>query len=200
MRILKVFILVILSLSSYAQAEFSGGLIAGGVTSQVSGDALAGWDKFGVTGGAWVHVGFNESWGTWVGLQYLPKGSVKPADPDNGDFNQFAFKLNYIEMPVMATNLRGKWRFGIGPSFGFLISQKQEFNGLEYDINPEFKALDISGSLSVTRLIGNKFSLELRGNTSILPTRPAPAVVNPLSYYERGNYNQVLLLALHYRF
>jgi hypothetical protein len=103
-------------------------------------------------------------------------------------------------MPVMVTRLKGNWRFGLGPSIGFLINQKQVFNGIEYDVNPEFRAYDISGSLSVMRLIGDKFALEVRGNTSIIPTRPAPAVANPLSYYEQGNYNQLLMLGLHYRF
>jgi hypothetical protein len=34
------------------------------------------------------------------------------------------------------------------------------------------------------------------GSSSVLPTRPNPAQVNPLSYYEKGNYNQTLQLLL----
>ncbi len=196
---LKYLAFILIPIQSLSQAEFSGGLIAGGVTSQVSGDALAGWDKFGVTGGAWVHVGFNESWGTWMGMQYLPKGSVKPADPDNGDLFRFEFDLRYFELPLMVTRSTSKWRFGVGPSFGFLFSQQQIFDGAKRDINPEFNRLDVSGALSISRFFGEKILLELRGNTSILPTRPAPAVVNPLNFYERGNYNQLLMLALHYK-
>lgn len=197
---LRALLLCLLPYQVFGQAEFSGGLIAGGVASQVSGDALAGWDKYGFTGGAYVHVAYNESWGTWIGMQYMAKGSAKQADPDNGDFNQFSLILNYIEMPVMVTRLKGSWRFGLGPSVGLLISQKQEFNGIEYPLNPEFRTFDISGAISVVRNLGDKFSIELRGNTSIIPTRPAPAVANPLSYYEQGNYNQVLMLGLQYRF
>lgn len=197
---MRILLLCLLPFQLLAQAEFSGGLIAGGVTSQVSGDALAGWDKFGFTGGAYIHVAYNESWGTWIGMQYMAKGSAKQADPNNGDFNQFTLILNYIEMPVMVTRMKGNWRFGLGPSVGFLVNQIQVFNGIEYDVNPEFRAFDISGSLSVMRSLGDKFALEIRGNTSIIPTRPAPAVANPLSYYEQGNYNQLLMLGLQYRF
>lgn len=200
MRVMIVFLTGLLSLSAWSQVKFDGGIAAGGATSQVSGDGLGGWDKFGFYGGGWVHMGFNETWGSQMSILYLTKGSKKQADPDNGDYNTFEFRLNYIEVPLLVTHTVKKWRIGIGPSVGLLVSQKQFYNGLSYDIVPPFSTLDISGCLSVQARLSERMSLELKGYTSILPTRPAPEVVNKLNYYEQGNYNQVLTLGLQYGF
>lgn len=199
-KIVVVFLLLCWVQSLTAQSVFTGGLSAGGVTSQVSGDGLGGWDKFGFYGGGWVHAAFGETYGGQMNIQFITKGSRKNADEENGDFNTFSFNLNYIEIPLLATYSSKNWRIGVGPSVGLLISQKQLFNGLEYEITPPFSTLDISGCLSVQTKLGERLSLELRGFTSILPTRPAPAVVNALSYYEQGNYNQVITLGLQYGF
>lgn len=182
------------------QVDFSGGLIGGGVSSQISGDGLAGWDKFGFTGGAWIHMDFNGNIGTWMGMQYMNKGSKKQADPDNGDFNTFAFKLDYIEVPLLMTYTRKNWRLGLGPSVGILINQKIDFNGAVYEPTPAFNRLDFSANLSIAWLISESSILEFRGGTSFIPTRPAPEVVNTLSYYEQGNYNQIIALSYMWRF
>lgn len=188
------------STPSSAQVDFTGGLMVGGVTSQMSGDALAGWDKFGVTGGGWIHMDFNGVMGTYLGLQYINKGSKKQADPDNGDNNVFAFRLNYIDMPLMLTYSKSNFRFGLGPSVGVLVSQKMVYNDISYEPNPNFETLDLAGIFSVTYQPEGNIGIEFRGGTSVIPIRPAPAVVNKLSYYEQGNYNQWMQIGIQYRF
>ncbi len=193
-------VFLLLTECSYGQVDFTGGLVVGGVTSQISGDALAGWNKFGMAGGAWIHMDFNGVMGTYMGMQYTNKGSKKQADPDNGDYNTFAFRLNYIDVPILVTYSKSDWRIGIGPSAGVLVSQKEVVNGAVYDPTPAFDRLDLAGNLSVARILGDHLIMELRGATSVIPTRPAPVVVNKGSYYEYGNYNQVLMLMINWRF
>jgi hypothetical protein len=81
-----------------------------------------------------------------------------------------------------------------------LVSQKEVVNGAEYEPLPSFDKLDLAGNISVSRIIGDHLIMELRGATSIIPTRPSPNVVNKGSYYEYGNYNQVLMLMVNWRF
>jgi Outer membrane protein beta-barrel domain len=185
---------------SFGQVDFTGGLVFGGATSQISGDALAGWNKFGMAGGAWIHMDFNGVIGTYMGMQFTNKGSKKPADVANGDNNVFSFQLNYIDVPLLMTYSKTNWRFGLGPTVGVLVGQKQIYNGIELDITPPFETLDLAGTLSVTRIVGDHLMLEWRGGTSIIPIRPAPQVVNKGSFYEKGMYNQVMMLMLNWRF
>lgn len=184
----------------FAQSVFTGGISLGGVASQMSGDGLAGWDKLGVYAGGWVHAELSKKIGAQMNIQFMTKGSRKNADQDNGDFNTFAFNLTYIEVPVLATYTLNSWRFGVGPSFGVLLSQEQVSNGFEFEINPPFRSFDLSGCGSIQASFGDHLGMELRAYTSIIPIRPAPQVVNPLSFYEQGNYNQVLSLGVVYTF
>jgi Outer membrane protein beta-barrel domain len=183
-----------------AQAEFSGGLRGGLVTSQVSGDGLAGWNKFGGALGAFVQMSFRENQSITFELQYLNKGSRKPGDPDNGDFNTFDMKLNYIEVPITFNYRRSDFQFDLGLYAGVLTSSKIMFNGNDYGIDPPFENLDLGLIGGVHWLASERVSFILRASTSLLPVRPSPNPVQQFSYYEQGQYNQVLSLLLGYSF
>lgn len=203
----KIAFLVIIALtigiSSYAQKRafrFDGGLNGGLLVSQMSGDALAGWDKPGITAGGWVHINYNNPWGTFLGMAYVPKGSRKNADQDNGDFDTFILQLDYLDIPILATYKTERFRFNLGPSFGILLRQNIKFNGTDFSVDPSFRRFDASMAAGVTWFASRNIHLELRGSTSFIPVRPAPAIVNPGSFYERGNYNHVLQFCVHYSF
>ena len=100
------FALLLLGLSqiSFAQdvsgqkRNFKGGLIAGAVTSQISGDGLGGWDKFGLAAGAWVNVPFSDRSSATMTMKFINKGSRTKRDTIN--FETFGYYLNYIEVPL----------------------------------------------------------------------------------------------------
>ena len=62
MKLTKFFLLFLALLCSelHAQQAFNAGIAIGMTTSQISGDGLGGWDKFGITGGAYVNAPFNK--------------------------------------------------------------------------------------------------------------------------------------------
>lgn len=184
------------------QREFKGGILVGGVTSQISGDGLGGWDKFGFSAGAWVNAPLNEKIGLGLSMKYITKGSR--TEQDTLTYNSFGFYLNYIDVPILLTydvkKKNSKFTFSIGPYIGFLLKQDIIINGASYDVNPKFKSTDIGGQVGAAWWPKEKLFLELMMATSVIPTRPAPAVVNANSYYEQGNYNQVLQLTLGIRF
>jgi hypothetical protein len=183
-----------------AQAEFSGGLRGGLVTSQVSGDGLAGWNKFGGALGAFVQMGFKENQSITFEIQYVNKGSRKPADTKNEDFNVFEMKLNYVEVPITYNYRRNNFQFDLGLYAGVNTKSLQLSNGNEYDNNPPFEKLDMGLIGGVHWLASEKLSFILRASSSLLPVRPAPNPVQRFSYYEQGQYNQVLYLLLGYSF
>jgi len=183
----------------FAQRAFRARLIAGAVTSQISGDGLGGWDKFGLMGGGEVAVPLTEHWSFSGGIRYTQKGSRTKRDTIN--FNTFAYKLDYIDLPVklLYSRLRNGedfLTFGAGISAGYLMRQRQMNNGNYYEIIPPFSSFDYAAGLDIALWFTPKAALSAGFWTSFIPTRPNPSVTNQFSYYERGNYNQLLTLAV----
>jgi hypothetical protein len=204
-RILVVTFLMLSFYSAFAQQEpsgkrnFKGGLLLGGVTSQISGDGLGGWDKFGMTAGAWVSVPFSDRLSATMSMKYINKGSRTKIDTLT--FNMFGYYLNYVDVPLwlnysVSKKEPGKLVINVGPSVGYLLNQKIISNGFDYAVNPPFERLDIAMEFGLAFWVTSKFSVNIMTSTSVLPTRPNPSQVNKFSYYEKGNYNQTLQLIL----
>jgi len=192
MKLTKLFLLFLFLLSYELQAQqaFKAGISLGMTTSQISGDGLGGWDKFGITGGAFVSAPFSSKNGFRIGLNYADKGSRTKRDTLN--FNTFAYRLRYIEVPVQYSFQNGPFTFLSGLYYGRMIKQDILSNALTYDVIPAFRNYDLGITLGATLQLGDHLFLEGRFSSSILPTRPSPNFANPNSYYEKGNYNQVL--------
>ena len=110
-----------------SKKNFKGGLIAGGVTTQISGDGLGGWDKFGLAAGAWVQVPLSERTSATMSIQYINKGSKTV---DTLTHNMFGYYLNYFEVPVWFSYAPSKKDpdklvINFGPYAGYLFSQKK---------------------------------------------------------------------------
>jgi hypothetical protein len=186
-----------------SQREFRGGLMAGGVTSQISGDGLGGWDKFGLVGGAWVEVPFSDRMALNVAMKYVNKGSRTKVD--SVSFQTFGYYLNYIDVPLLLTYslkpAKGIKNLGIllGPTVGVLLNQKIVSNGFEFDVSPPFRQYEVGAELAIRAWLGEVVHMQMALFSSVLPTRPNPSQVNPNSYYERGNYNQLIELTLGLR-
>ena len=208
-KLFFAWLLLGLSQISFAQDEsgqkrnFKGGLIAGAVTSQISGDGLGGWDKFGLAAGAWVNVPFSDRASATMTMKFINKGSRTKRDTIN--FETFGYYLNYIEIPLwfsyrLSKKSDSRLVLNVAPCIGFLLNQKKKENGVDREIDPPFEKLDVGAELGVSYWLTPSFGVHLMGSTSVLPTRPNPGQTNPGSYYERGNYNQTLQLLLSIAF
>jgi hypothetical protein len=176
--------------SVHAQQAFKAGVALGMTTSQISGDGLGGWDKFGLTGGAFVSAPFSSKNGFRIGLYYTEKGSRTKRDTLT--YNTFAYRLKYIEVPVQFSFQNGPITILSGLYYGRLIKQEILSNKVPFAVNPAFRNYDIGIALGATLQLGDHLFIEGKFSTSIIPTRPSPNFANPGSYYEKGNYNQVL--------
>jgi len=196
---------MIISLITCAQQEesnqrFSMGFKLGPMASQMSGDGMGGFDKFGAVAGAQVKATLN-SWNSLsLGMEYMSKGSRAPIDTLN--HTTFAYRLHYIQIPVnWHYAYSNKFQFFGGLYAGYLIHQSVMANKLTYALNeygggqPGFDAWDFGGQLGVQFVWNDNNGLLLEFGQSIIPIRDNPAQTNQYSFYEGGNYNSTLSIA-----
>ncbi|MFK7755787.1 MAG: porin family protein [Flavobacteriales bacterium] len=183
-----------------AQIDFSGGIELGAATSQVSGDGLGGFDKFGLSGGPFVRAEFSETSSVRMSILYVNKGSRRNANPDNGDFRTYVLKLDYLEVPILYNYTYKSFRAELGIAPGFLINSVEIENGIERPFVQPFESLEFSVVGGVNYMFTENLFVNLRLSQSIIPVRKAPSVVNPLSFYEAGQYNSVIQLMFGYEF
>jgi len=130
-----VFVSCFLLLVSSSQAQrFDAALIAGFNASQVDGDNLAGYEKFGVSAGAKAYARFSENFSLGMELLFNQKGSksgLRPSTP-----NTFKLLLNYAEIPVLL-HYHDKDRaiFGLGASYAAFLSYKRIESGVNTTTN-----------------------------------------------------------------
>jgi hypothetical protein len=199
--------LVVAYLSGWSQNEegngtqrFAMGIKIGPMTSQMSGDGLGGFDKFGAVLGATVKANINERNHFSLGIEYNSKGSRAPIDTLN--HNTFAFRLHYIQIPLQwQLDWNNRLRIHTGIYAAYLANQTVMTNGFsrqmsEASYGPPFDPWDIGASFGLAFKFTEQSSFLIEYGQSILPIRPNPSQANQFSYYERGNYNSTLALSL----
>jgi Outer membrane protein beta-barrel domain len=199
----KLFFVVILFLLlfnfSFGQ-RFRAGIIGGFIGSQVAGDQLAGFNKSGFEFGGLVSTSLSQKFDLSFEMVYIQKGSKKPINAEQGDFEYYKMSLNYIEVPLLLQyNFSKKLKLETGTGIGVLLSFNEEdengnLTGI-YEREP-FKKIEwsIMGSLNYMLLDNFYFSLGL-GN-SILPIRN----YSPEPHIFRDQFNSVLMFSFKYVF
>jgi hypothetical protein len=200
-------ILTLLSISAFAQTEssdktqrFAMGIKIGPMASQMSGDGLGGFDKFGAVVGATVKAKINDRNHFSVGIEYNSKGSRAPMDTIN--HNTFAFRLHYIQIPLQwQLDWNNRLRIHTGLYAAYLANQSVMTNGFsrqmsEASYGPPFDPWDIGATFGIAFKFTEQSSFLIEYGKSVLPIRPNPSQANQFSYYERGNYNSTLALSL----
>lgn len=201
--------------SNCSGQQFKAGLLAGISTSQVDGDSYAGYDKAGLTGGAFVSTRFSPAskWSASFELTYIQKGSRKVPHPDKGDYTDYSLKLNYAEVPLLvryafspsdSTGERMKFMLEGGLGFGTLIHSEELLSGAAVPAGTSFQKVDFSLILGINYLLSEHFMLNVRYEYSMMPVRKGATG----SYYQNwtnkflkpGYYNNLLVFSLRYQF
>ena len=196
-----LFILISFSFSGLSQLEFSGGIELGVSSTQLSGDALSGFDKFGLSAGPYVRTTFSEKSSARLGILYLNKGSKKNANPKNGDLITYAIRLNYVEVPITYSYSLHNIRAEGGLAIGRLISSSElGTDGRERDFVFPFEKMDYSVIVGVNYFFSENIFVNGRWSQSVIPVRKSPSVVNSGSFYEAGMYNTALQFMIGFEF
>lgn len=183
---------------------FRSGLLAGINGSQISGDAMAGFDKGGLLAGLYVSYRFNEKVSGQFEMLFTQKGSAKrftEQDPYPGLYWN-VLRLDYIEVPVLAKyHITDRWDIYAGISAAYLMGtyledsygqrevdfiRKSDFNvygGASYHLSPR---------LSATLRYSNSIISISKGKSNLSFTSIAPL--------NTGMLNIVASFGLYYHF
>ncbi len=204
MRLLSKHLVLLLSISSltaFGQSDFQGGILIGGITSQVSGDNLAGFDQFGLSGGAYVNTKISDRLRFEMDLLYAGKGSRKIPRPQKNDYTSYRMRLHYIEVPLLLKFNVKKLQAGAGGYVGVLMSAKEEINDIPLSTSP-FNRIEGGFVLALEYDLGDKWLVSGRYSQSLLPARNFDVTLpaNLSLYMNAGQYNTCIHVLLGRRF
>jgi opacity protein-like surface antigen len=193
-------VLLMMAVSSAHAQRFIGGIMAGGVTSQVDGDTYDGYHKFGYLGGGYVGLQISPHSSFQMELEYIQKGSRR-ADTTVSGGTQYLLRLHYIEIPFLYQyTFKKRFYFEIGPAADVIIGSLEERDGIEVSGVP-FRPVCFTGIFGFGAYITNHLRINVRSNYSLNSLRS----VNTASgyrriFFETGQYNNVLSLSLLWDF
>jgi hypothetical protein len=202
----KNFILLLLFLFPvvlHAQ-RFNGGIIAGGLVSQVDGDGYGGFTKFGYLAGGLVSLRVSPQSSFQMELEYIQKGSRINADTLTNMGTTYLMRFHYLEVPLLYQYTFGK-RFSIeaGPAMDVLLGSYEESDGLETQSTIPLRNVTLAGIFGVSGYISEHLKLNFRFNYSLLSIRET-AETYPATYryilWQKGQFNNVLSLSLLWYF
>jgi len=198
---LFLFACLLISISCFSQARFNAGIIAGMNTTQVDGDRAEGFNKVGLNASAFVRANLNGPISITLGIGYSGKGSRRPSDPDNNDFNTWGYSFRYIDIPVVAEYRHNDLVFQAGLFGAVLLNGEQEFNENTFSIvNPEMRDYDIGAIAGIGYFINDKLFAQARFQNSLIEIRPSPDSAGQTTIYNGGMRNVVLQFSLGYQF
>ncbi len=197
---LVVLVLILVTGQLFAQKKFTTSAFFGTTATQVQGDALAGFDKLGITGGIGTVYQFNKSWGLGFELSYIQKGSRKVQNPDSADFSYYKMALHYAEVPVFLRYKYKKIWFEAGPTFGILIAASEENSDGILAYSAPFKQFELGIMGGVAYQFNQNWGVKFRTTESISSIRDTPAYDKGALGRFRGQYNTSLIFQLFYQF
>jgi len=202
--ILFLFLIFFLRIDLIAQ-RFDGGILAGGLISQVDGDDWKGYNKVGYLAGGFVHLELSPHSSLQLEMEYIQKGSRKPANFDSGDYKTYLLRLHYLEIPLLYqfTFLK-RLSVEVGPAADILLGYSEQGDGQEVPNRYPFRRVTLSGIVGVSGYITRHLKATIRFNYSLLSLRQPQPDRRPEAWrkvlFEWGQYNNVLSLSVSYQF
>ncbi len=190
---------------SYAQ-RIMGAAILGVNATQVDGDEVYGYHKFGLQAGVAAIVPFGDHWAVTVENIYNQKGAhQRPLYQDSLD-GSYDLKLNYLDIPVLVQYTdKDVATFGAGMSWGRLVGISEQRNGypmpettLESGI---YRSSDINILLDVKFRIIERLRFNVRYAYSVRPIATREIVDSKTGKPNiRDQYNGMFTFRLYYVF
>ena len=171
--------------------SFNGGFIGGATLSQVHGDGIGGFNKAGFHSGVVVEIS-HENGMLQLGVVYNQKGSRRPPNPTIGDYDTWAYKFTYIDLPVVMHYEYNGIQFMIGLQPSYLIQGQENFFGAYTPTTLPLNEWDLSGVFGARMPYGDKSHLYMKFSQSIVAICPAPD--SPLTVWDNKMMNMTLEL------
>ena len=229
-RLLLFIIFIPLFLPGVVSAQqFKGEIIAGFNISQVDGDEVYGYTKFGANTGIGVMLPFSfkpkgeKNWAVSMEMLWHQKGSykanhdtmVKFCDtcPDGipcDNTIKYRLSMDYVSLPVMLhyTDPHTNWTFGIGVAYNRLFRIREIENGVQTATslsNGPYTLTDYDILFDVRFRIHQRFKFNFRYEYSFIPIRtrtfykPKIGMWDP-EPWDRKQYHNILTFRVIYMF
>ena len=170
-RIFLAFVLFSCALCAHAQAlQFDGGAVAGINAAQVQGDDYTGFNKLGLSGGAFIDIRNPENyWGVRLEMHYAEKGSRRGGDPELGT-TTVELRMNYIEIPLLLDINLGEYQLGFGPYMGRMIKAEkwQRVSDTSSSLENDLNDWDVGGQAYARAPLGKSTFFQARISVSAL--------------------------------
>ena len=201
----KLFLLSVFFLAASTflfSQKFHGGVTAGLAATQVAGDTYSGFNKAGIFMGGYVNLDISKRSALQMELTYFQKGSRANPDSTN-NFQQYKFRANYIEMPLLYMFKAGKFIVHAGPSLGFLMGYFEEADYFRLDDKEGYNkpaAITLQINLGMRYYFTEKFGADFRTNNSLLNIRSRNATGDVWRIWTYGQFHDSLVISLFYQF
>lgn len=183
-------LLFLLSVKTYAQKDFSGGLMLGVCASQIDGDNQYKYKKPGLILGAFVNRSLTKNGSLKIETYYVGKGAVLNEDHADGTTIQvFNTSLHYIEVPFLF-NLQIHPKIslaaGMAPSYLF-YSKLTSYKALVEKTSYRLANFDFQPMGEVAFYLTDHIMTNIRFSYSLFNIRK-----DPMAIWYNNNFSLVL--------
>ena len=193
----SLIILLLSSLNNYSQ-DFNGGVLIGFTASQVDGDTYGGFDKPGVSLGAFVNRQIGNLFLWQMEISYTQRGSKKNMNLKKNDYVFYKMHLDYIEVPIIAIySFSETLSFNGGITTAVLVNAYEENEFIRFLSNPFYK-FAMNTVIGVNYRLSERIEFVLRENYSIRPIRGYAE--GGRLWYKTGQFNNSLSFTVNYLF
>ena len=203
MRMRKIvwLVLICFPIAGFTQ-RFNGGIMAGGLVSQVDGDNNEGYHKFGFLGGAFVSLKISPRSSFQLEMEYIQKGARQNADSATNTGITYLTRLHYLEIPLLYQfTFAKRFQAEAGPAADILLGSYEEVDGLEIPyLTVPYRTVTLSGIAGISCYITDHLKAGFRFNYSLLSIRSGYVYGSRKILFEMGQYNNVMSLALSWCF
>ena len=157
--------LMFLVVSGLKAQDFKLGWQLGGSLTQVDGDNLSGYNKFGPHVGLFVERSIGK-----LSLRpeflFTVKGAKNYVNPDNIQ-NPLKSAFYYAEVPLFLNYRQKKWQAELGGSFGVLIWAYNRDNTGRYTTTASYNRLEWAGHLGASYFVRTDLGVYVRYSYSL---------------------------------
>jgi hypothetical protein len=201
---MKKFVLllwILMPAASFSQG-FNGGILAGGLVSQVDGDTWQGYHKIGYLAGGFVSLKISPHSSFQFEMEYIQKGMRQGADSVTNTGTTYLTRLHYLELPLLYQyTFANRFQAEIGPAADVFLGSYDEVDGLEVPyLTVPYRSINLCGIIGVSGFITDHLKAGFRFNYSLMSTRTDVTEGSRKILFEVGQYNNVLSLSLSWYF
>lgn len=200
-KLSTLLIILLLPLQGLWSQVIQGALLGGFNLSQVDGDEVYGFHKFGWNAGAAAIIPFREKWSASIETLYNQKGSYQRTQFNDSLSGEYRLQLNYLDIPVLIHFTdKDIITIGSGFSWGRLVEVREWEHGKRVEsttILGPYSRNDVNILADIRFRLQKRFHFNLRYAYSLgkIRTREFPKVNTT-----RDQFNNTLTFRIIYIF